>query len=313
MSINFRIGIFLYAQLKIIHLVVIHHQLSFFPKLLFAHTPICRAWRQRTTTPPLPPMTPCWCLTTRAAAPTPAPSAPCTLSRAAATRTMTTWESGGRAFASWPTCTVEGTTRPPQHPPPPHRLLLQGSVGSGGVEHTNIMGILDGHHHGLACKETGCPLDDGLMIMETIWTPGLAVQANGQHYLSVSPSANTREQCTEDWLSPRRQRATTAMLHSFTLESLITGALGSNVPFCTLFWLCSVLILCVALKAPGVLGTATRGGLCYDNERACVFGLHFISCMFDCLCESFPKWHKGWTLQKGKTYRNFRTIEHTCL
>lgn len=38
--------------------------------------------------------------------------------------------------------------------------------------------------------------------------------------------------------------------HLFTVESHSTAALGSIVPFCTLFWLCLFLIMCIALKLP---------------------------------------------------------------
>jgi len=67
--------------------------------------------RRPTTTPPPRPTTPCWCSTTRAAAPRPAPSAPSTPPAAGATRTTTTSTTGARASGNWRTCTAEVTTR----------------------------------------------------------------------------------------------------------------------------------------------------------------------------------------------------------
>lgn len=80
------------------HLSTDHHLLFFF---------LFRVCEQQTTTPQLLRMTPCWCLTMRAAALPPALSAPST-PPAQGTRTMTTSTTGVPASRSWPTCTEEG-------------------------------------------------------------------------------------------------------------------------------------------------------------------------------------------------------------
>ncbi|KAK7889404.1 hypothetical protein WMY93_024964 [Mugilogobius chulae] len=83
--------------------------------------------------PQRPLTTPCWCLTTRAAAPRRAPSARCTPAPAARTRTMTTSETGGRAFANSPTCTEEGrlghASFPWNRPPTPLSNRLREEAG----------------------------------------------------------------------------------------------------------------------------------------------------------------------------------------
>ncbi len=65
-----------------------------------------RTWRQLTTTQQRPPMTPCWCLTTKEAALTQEAS-PLWTRRAAETRTTTASMNGDPASRNWPTCTEE--------------------------------------------------------------------------------------------------------------------------------------------------------------------------------------------------------------
>lgn len=66
-----------------------------------------RDWEQQTTILRLLHTTPCWCLTTRVAAPPLALSAPST-PPAQETRTMTTSMTGAPDLRSWLTCTEEG-------------------------------------------------------------------------------------------------------------------------------------------------------------------------------------------------------------
>ncbi len=86
-----------------------------------------RVSRQPTPIPRPLRMTPCWCSTTRAAAPQPDRSAPFTPPAAEATRTMTTSTTGALASANSPTCT-EATTTSLRH----HRWTTERGGGSGG-------------------------------------------------------------------------------------------------------------------------------------------------------------------------------------
>lgn len=90
-----------------------------FPRVSRRPTPIPRPLRT----------TPCWCSTTRAAAPRPDRSAPFTPPAAEATRTMTTSTTGALASANSPTCT-EATTTSLRH----HRRTTErkGRTGGGG-------------------------------------------------------------------------------------------------------------------------------------------------------------------------------------
>lgn len=90
-------------------------------------------------TPRHPPMTLCWCLTTREAAPPPAPSAPFTPHPAVETRTTITSVTGGHVSASWLTCTVEETTSIISSPRlDPALLPLLQVLGVGWVKTDNI-------------------------------------------------------------------------------------------------------------------------------------------------------------------------------